>query len=76
MDTEISVAALHSEISVTSSLEQSCTPNLRLEMFGVSLDYLILGRSGYNLAKRLDAEQLRSDIDELVVRLEQLKRVL
>ena len=44
--------------------------------FGVSLDYLILGKPSNGLPKETDVAQLKSTIAELVERLEQFKTFL
>lgn len=46
------------------------------DLFGVSLDYLILGRSGSSLPEGADTTQLKSDINDLVERLERFKTSL
>lgn len=45
-------------------------------LFGVSLDYLILGKSNNGLSKVTNTEQLKSDIAQLVERLEQFSTSL
>ena len=45
-------------------------------LFGVSLDYLILGKSNNGLSKATNTEQLKSDIAQLVERLEQFSTSL
>lgn len=46
------------------------------DLFGVSLDYLVLGRSGNGGPKETDVVQLKSVIAELVERLEQFRSLL
>ena len=46
------------------------------DFFGVSLDYLILGKSNNGLSKVTNTEQLKSDIAQLVERLEQFSTSL
>lgn len=46
------------------------------DLFGVSLDYLIRGRSDSGLFGRSDVAQLKSDIEKLVEQLEQFKTSL
>ena len=46
------------------------------DLFGVSLDYSILGRSSSDLSIGANAAQLKSDIAELVERLEQFRASL
>lgn len=46
------------------------------DLFGVSLDYLILGRSGISLPEDTAVTQLKSDIDNLVEQLERFKTSL
>ena len=46
------------------------------DLFGVSLDYLIRGRSSSNLPGDADVTQLKSDIDNLVEQLERFKTSL
>ena len=46
------------------------------DLFGVSLDYLILGKSSSDLPKGANAAQLKADIADLVERLEQIRASL
>ena len=46
------------------------------DLFGVSLDYLILGRSGNVLPKDAAVTQLKSDIENLMEHLERFKTSL
>ena len=46
------------------------------DLFGVSLDYLILGRSSSDLSKRVNAAQLKSDIAALMKHLDQFSTSL
>lgn len=46
------------------------------DLFGVSLDYLIMGRTDSGLSKGTDVARLKSDITELVERLERFKTFL
>ena len=46
------------------------------DLFGVSLDYLIRGRSSGNLPGGADVEQLKSVIENLVEQLERVKTSL
>ena len=46
------------------------------DLFGVSLDYLILGRSGSGLPEDAAVAQLKSDIVDLVGQLERFKTSL
>lgn len=46
------------------------------DLFNVSLDYLIMGRTDSGKSKGIDAAQLKSDIAELVERLERFKTFL
>ena len=46
------------------------------DLFGVSLDYLIRGRSSSNLPGDADVTQLKSDIDNLLEQLERFKTSL
>ena len=46
------------------------------DLFGVSLDYLILGRSGNGLPKGATVTQLKSDIENLMEHLEWFKTSL
>lgn len=46
------------------------------ELFDVSLDYLIMGKTDNVLLKESDVTQLKFDIEDLVKRLERLKTVL
>lgn len=46
------------------------------DLFGVSLDYLILGRSNNGPVKESDMLQLKSDIDDLSEHLEQFRMTL
>lgn len=46
------------------------------DLFDVSLDYLIRGRSGSNLSGDTDVAQLKSDIEKLVEQLERFKTSL
>lgn len=46
------------------------------DLFGVSLDYLILGRSSSDATESADVTRLKSDIEELVERLERFKTSL
>ena len=46
------------------------------DLFGVSLDYLIRGRSGSNLLEDADVAQLKSEIEKLVEQLERFKTSL
>ena len=46
------------------------------DLFGVSLDYLIRGRSDSDLFGRADVAQLKSDIEKLVEQLQQFKTSL
>ena len=45
-------------------------------LFGVSLDYLILGKSSNGLSKRVNAAQLKSDITALIEHLNQFSTSL
>lgn len=45
-------------------------------LFGVSLDYLILGKSVSGLSESAAVSQLKSDIEDLVEQLEQFKSSL
>ena len=59
--------------------KRGCSVDLFIQLsnlFGVSLDYLILGRSDNGLPKGTDVAQLKSDIVELVERLERFKTFL
>ncbi len=56
--------------------KKGCSVDLFIQLsalFGVSLDYLILGRFLKNLPKEADTVQLKTDIEDLVNRLERLK---
>ena len=46
------------------------------DLFGVSLDYLILGKSSSSLSKRVNAAQLKSDIAALIEHLNQFSTSL
>lgn len=46
------------------------------ELFGVSLDYLIVGKYPDSFLESTDKIQLREDIDELMLHLEQFKNIL
>ena len=46
------------------------------DLFCVSLDYLIRGRSGSNLLEDADVAQLKSEIEKLVEQLERFKTSL
>lgn len=46
------------------------------DLFGVSLDYLIQGKSGSGLSGDADVAQLKSDIENLVEQLETFKTSL
>ena len=46
------------------------------DLFGVSLDYLILGTYHGSLQNEADVAQLKSDLEELVHRLEEFKSSL
>ena len=46
------------------------------DLFGVSLDYLILGRSGSSLPEDVAVTQLKSDIENLMEHLEWFKTSL
>ena len=46
------------------------------DLFGVSLDYLILGKSSNGLSKRVNAAQLKSDIAALMEHLNQFSTYL
>ena len=46
------------------------------DLFGVSLDYLILGKSSNGLSKGVNTAQLKSDIADLVEHLERFRASL
>ena len=46
------------------------------DLFGVSLDYLILGKSSNGSSKRVNAAQLKSDIAALIEHLDQFSTSL
>jgi len=59
--------------------KKGCSVDLFIQLsalFGVSLDYLILGRLLKNLPKEADTAQLKTDIENLIDRLEHLKLFL
>ncbi len=56
--------------------KKGCSVDLFVQLsalFGISLDYLILGRSLGNLPREVDTAQLKSDIGDLIERLEILR---
>lgn len=59
--------------------KKGCSVDLFIQLsvlFGVSLDYLILGRYLVDTPKKVDMVRLKNDISDLVNRLETLKRSL
>lgn len=57
--------------------KKGCSVDLFIQLsvlFGVSLDYLILGRYLGELPERTDVVQLKADIENLVDRLEKFKQ--
>ena len=59
--------------------KRGCSVNLFVQLsdlFGVSLDYLILGKSSSGSSKAVFAAQLKSDIAELMKHLEQFSASL
>lgn len=57
--------------------KKGCSVDLFIQLsvlFGVSLDYLILGRYLGELPERTDVVQLKADIEDLVDRLEKFKQ--
>lgn len=59
--------------------KKGCSVDLFIQLsaiFGVSLDYLILGRYLGDLPEDADAARLKSNIEELVDQLERFKRFL
>ena len=75
-------AALNIDQSYYGRIEagkKGCSVDLFVQLsvlFGVSLDYLILGRYHTDLSKGEDMPQLKADIDELILRLERFKSSL
>ena len=59
--------------------KKGCSVDLFIQLsvlFGVSLDYLILGRYPTGMSEKADIMRLKSDINDLVNRLEVLKQSL
>ena len=59
--------------------KRGCSVDLFVQLsalFGTSLDYLILGRSSYDASTGSDVTRLKTDIEELVKRLECFKESL
>ena len=59
--------------------KKGCSVDLFIQLstlFDVSLDYLILGRYHNALPKAMDSTQLKTDIGELIDKLERLKSSL
>ena len=56
--------------------KKGCSVDLFIQLsilFGVSLDYLILGKYLGQLSERTDVTQLKDDIEDLIDRLEKFK---
>ena len=79
---ERAAEALNVDRSFYSRIEsgkKGCSVDLFIqlsELFRVSLDYLVLGRYPGVLSQRADAMQLKKDIADLMVCLEQIKNAL
>ena len=59
--------------------KKGCSVDLFIQLsafFGVSLDYLILGKVRGDLPNEADLKQLKTDIDDLIDQLERLKQSL
>ena len=59
--------------------KKGCSVDLFIQLsafFGVSLDYLILGKVLGDLPNEADLKQLKTDIDDLIDQLERLKQFL
>ena len=59
--------------------KKGCSVDLFIQLsalFGVSLDYLVLGKVLGDLPEEADLAQLKTDIDDLVDQLERLKQAI
>ena len=59
--------------------KKGCSVDLFIQLsafFGVSLDYLILGKVRGDLPNEADLKQLKTDLDDLIDQLERLKQSL